>query len=178
MKRRESLDMAYVSVFVALLCVCAWIAVPLAVPITLQTLAVLTAVGVLGGKRGTLAVAVYLLLGLCGVPVFAGFAGGVGALFRLSGGYTLGFLGAALVMWLCENSLPRTRWALPVSMVLGLCMCYVCGIAWGWHIYLAQGDSGDFLVFLSMAAVPFILPDAVKLAVAVMLTRRLKKFLK
>ena len=71
-------DLTYIAVFTALLAVCAWIAIPTPVQIdfTLQTMGVFLAVGVLGGKRGTLSILAYLLLGLVGAPVFAGFSGG------------------------------------------------------------------------------------------------------
>ena len=71
-------DIAYIGIFAALIAICSWISVPTAIPFTLQTLGVFLAVGLLGGRRGTLAVLVYLLLGLVGLPVFAGFHGGPG----------------------------------------------------------------------------------------------------
>ena len=61
------------------------------------------AVGVLGGKRGTLSILVFILLGAIGVPVFAGFSGGIGVLAGTTGGYIIGFLFSALVMWATEN---------------------------------------------------------------------------
>ena len=70
------MDLAYTALFTVLLAVCAWITVPLTVPFTLQTFGVFAALGVLGGRRGTYAVAAYLLLGLAGLPVFSGFRGG------------------------------------------------------------------------------------------------------
>ena len=75
-------SMCYVGVFAALMAVCSWIAVPTAVPFTLQTLGVFLAVGLLGGKLGTAAVVVYVLLGAFGLPVFANFSGGAGVLLR------------------------------------------------------------------------------------------------
>ena len=89
-------DMAYIALFAVLLTVCAWISVPLPVPFTLQTFAIFAALGILGGRRGTWAVAVYLLLGAVGLPVFSGFRGGLGALLGTTGGYILGFLALAL----------------------------------------------------------------------------------
>lgn len=104
-------DMALIAAFAAVITVCAWISVPAAVPFTLQTFAVFLAVGLLGGKRGTIAVAVYILLGAVGVPVFSGFNGGLGALLGITGGYILGFLAAAAVMWgltsVLGGSVPR-----------------------------------------------------------------------
>ena len=87
MKTRE---LAYTGILAALIAVCSWISIPTAVPFTLQTFAVFLTLGLLGGRLGTLAVTVYLLLGAVGLPVFAGFHGGLGAFLgatgRLSGG--------------------------------------------------------------------------------------------
>ena len=91
------MDLAYTALFTVLLAVCAWITVPLTVPFTLQTFGVFAALGTLGGRRGTYAVAAYLLLGLAGLPVFSGFRGGPGVLLGTTGGYILGFLASALL---------------------------------------------------------------------------------
>ena len=85
-------DMALVALMTALMAICSWISIPTTVPFTLQTLGVFLACALLGGKRGSLAVFVYLLLGALGLPVFAGFSGGAGALLGSTGGYILGFL--------------------------------------------------------------------------------------
>ena len=77
----------------------------------------------LGGKRCSLAVLVYILLGLVGLPVFAGFSGGVGVLFGTTGGYIIGFLASALLMWGIETVCGRGKIVLAVSMVLGLVVC-------------------------------------------------------
>ena len=120
MAKQSTRDLAYIALFAVLIAICSWIAIPiLQVPYTLQTFAVFLAVGVLGGKRGTLAVLVYILLGAVGVPVFAGFTGGLGVLLGTTGGYILGFLCTALLMWLLEALLGRKLWVLAVSMVLG-----------------------------------------------------------
>lgn len=96
MKTRE---LAYTGILAALIAVCSWISIPTAVPFTLQTFAVFLTLGLLGGRLGTLAVTVYLLLGAVGLPVFAGFHGGLGAFLGATGGYLVGFLFTALTMW-------------------------------------------------------------------------------
>ena len=83
--RSKTYDLVYIAVFAVVMAVCSWISIPAQVPFTLQTFGVFMAVGVLGGKRGTLAVLVYVLLGAVGVPVFAGFSGGIGALLGNAG---------------------------------------------------------------------------------------------
>ena len=95
--KSKTYDLVYIAVFAVLMAVCSWISVPTAVPFTLQTFAVFMAVGVLGGRRGTMAVALYIILGAVGVPVFAGMTGGIGILTGTTGGYIVGFLFSALL---------------------------------------------------------------------------------
>ncbi len=85
MQQNKTRDIVFIGIFAALIAICSWISIPTTVPFTLQTMGVFTAVGLLGGKRGSLAVLVYILLGLVGLPVFAGFSGGVGVLFGTTG---------------------------------------------------------------------------------------------
>ena len=91
-------------IIAALMAICSWISIPLTVPFTLQTFAVFVTLGILGGKRGTLSILVFLLLGAIGVPVFAGFTGGMGILLGNTGGYIIGFILSALVMWIMETN--------------------------------------------------------------------------
>ena len=87
--KTKTYDLAYIAIFAVLIAICSWISIPMTVPFTLQTFGVFMAVGVLGGKRGSLAVLVYILLGAIGVPVFAGFSGGLGILLNNTGGYMM-----------------------------------------------------------------------------------------
>ena len=97
--KMKTLDMAYIGLFAVVITICSWISIPTVVPFTLQTFAVFLAVAVLGGKRGTLSVIVYVLLGAVGLPVFSGFKGGIGVLLNTTGGYIIGFIFSALLMW-------------------------------------------------------------------------------
>ena len=128
-------DLTYISIMVALMAVCSWITIPTLVPFTLQTFAVFLASALLGGKRGTIAVAVYLLLGAVGLPVFSGFTGGVGKLLGVTGGYVLGFLAQAIVLWIGERLLGRRPAAFFLSGVLGLAVCYLFGSVWYLLLY-------------------------------------------
>ncbi|RLY94925.1 biotin transporter BioY [Kocuria tytonicola] len=110
----SSFDLANIAVFAALTCVLALVPAvpvgPLGVPITLQTLAVFLTGMVLGGWRGFLALALYVVVGLLGVPVFAGFTGGPAVLVGPSAGYLLSFpFAAALVGWLSHRSVRVER---------------------------------------------------------------------
>lgn len=174
MRRNAVRDMTYIALCVALTAICAWLVIPTSPPFTMQTLAVFLTIGLLGGRRGTVAVAVYLLLGAVGLPVFSAFQGGLGILLGTTGGYLIGFFFAALFMWGTE------RFALPLAlrMVLGQLVCYAVGTAWYMRFYLASGGSGNALVVLGISVLPFLLPDMVKISLALLLTRRLKRFVK
>ena len=80
----RTVELAYIALGAALISVCAWITVPLTVPFTMQLFAVFFVLTALGGRNGTIAIAVYLLLGAVGCPVFAGFTGGFGALIGMT----------------------------------------------------------------------------------------------
>lgn len=177
-KRISVYDLVMVALFAALIAVCAWITIPGAVPFTLQTMGVFLAVGLLGGKRGTAAVLVYILLGAVGMPVFSGFSGGVGRLLGTTGGYIIGFLVAALAMWAMEAIFGKAKWVLPVSMLLGLLLCYAFGTAWFLVLYTQTKGAISVASVLSMCVVPFIIPDLLKIALALLLTSRLSKFIK
>lgn len=115
------LSLTYVALMAALMAVCAWITIPVGpVPFTMQTFAVFAALGLLGGKRGTLAVVVYLLLGLVGLPVFAGFSSGAAALLGPTGGFLVGFLASALVYWGVTAKWSKSLPGMALAMGLGL----------------------------------------------------------
>lgn len=166
-------NLVLTGIMAALLAICAWISIPTAVPFTLQTMGVFLAVGLLGGKLGSLAVGVYLLLGAVGLPVFSHFTGGVGALIGTTGGYLLGFLLIALVMWAAEALLGKGSMVYLCSAVVGLAVCYLFGSVWYLYLYSAGGASADMLTVLGWCVFPFIVPDLIKLALAFVLSRRL-----
>ena len=173
----QAIDLAYVAVCAALMAVCSWISIPATVPFTLQTFAVFCSLGLLGGRRGTAAILVYLLLGALGVPVFAGFSGGIGILFGTTGGYLLGFILMGLVYWLGERLSMDSRNIRIISMILGLLLCYAFGTAWFMFVYARQTGAIALDTALAWCVVPFILPDLVKMAMALLLSGRLRKAL-
>jgi hypothetical protein len=167
------LSLVYMAMFVAIITVCAQIQIPMTVPFTLQTLGIFMAAAMLGWKRGLISVAVYVLLGAIGVPVFAGFSGGIGVLGGPTGGYIIGFLFTALIVGLMTDFLGRKLWVLAVSMVAGLAVCYLFGTIW---FMIAMHT--EFVAALLTCVVPFLLADAAKIVVATVLVNRLDKIVK
>ena len=153
------------ALFAAMMALCAWIGLPLGHTVfTMQTFGVLLALGVLGGKRGTISILCYLLLGAAGLPVFSGFRGGIGAILGPTGGYLWGFLATGLVFWLLE------KWSRPLAMAAGIAVCYACGTIW----YMTY-TGGALAAVLAQTVLPYLIPDALKLVLALRLTKRLKK---
>ena len=168
----RTIDIAYIAIGVALLAVCSWISIPtpITVPFTLQTFAVFFICYLLGGSRGTMTILVYLLLGAAGAPVFAEMSGGFSVLLRPTGGYLIGFLFSALLMWFFERFVGKKMWIYGVSMVLALIVCYTFGTLWFVHVYVGEdGSSIGTLTALSWCVLPYLLPDAVKIALALTL---------
>ena len=172
-QKTKTYDLVYISIFVVLIAICSWISIPLTVPVTLQTFGVFMAVGLLGGKRGTLAVLVYILMGTLGIPVFSGFTGGIGIIAGTTGGYIVGFLFSALLMWGMEKIFGRSTAVLALSMVLGLVLCYAVGTLWFMAVYGASSGAIGILTVLGWCVFPSLIPDVAKIVLALILTRRL-----
>ena len=141
----------------------------------MQTFAVYLTLNFLGAKKGTVSVCIYFLLGLIGLPVFANFNSGVGALFGLTGGYMIGWLFSGLIMWLIEKLIGKKLWAQAVSMLIGLIVCYITGTAWFMVVYARNSGPIGLWTALLWCVIPFVVPDIVKLALALMVSQRLKK---
>lgn len=153
------------ALFAALMAVCAWLSIPTPdIAFTMQTFGVFLALGVLGGKWGTVSILIYLALGAVGMPVFSGFRGGAGVLLGVTGGYIWGFLATGLVYWATEK-LGR-----PLAMGAGMLACYLCGCLW----FSLYAGSAGFAASVLKCVVPYLIPDLCKLVLAERLARRLK----
>lgn len=175
-QRNKVRDMVYIAFGAALMAICAWISIPTTIPFTLQTFGVFLIIGLLGGKRGTLSVVVYILLGAVGLPVFSNFKGGIGSLLGTTGGYIAGFLFSALLMWAVEKFFGRKMWILIVSMVAGLVVCYAFGTVWFMAVYAKNSGAIGIGAVLSMCVFPYIIPDLIKIALASLLVKTLRPY--
>ncbi|MBE6996444.1 MAG: biotin transporter BioY [Ruminococcaceae bacterium] len=170
-------DLAQIALCAVLLTVCAWIAIPFPIPFTLQTLALFLTLCTLGGRKGLYAVAVYLLLGLAGLPVFSGFQGGAGVLLGAAGGYLIGFAAAAGVYWLVTANAKSTLPAQAAACALGLAACYLLGTLWFLLFYTRTTEATTLAAAMQVCILPFLLPDLVKMGLALALSRRLRPYL-
>lgn len=166
----------YVALMTALICACSWITIPFMVPFTMQTFAVFCSLLLLGGKRGTAAIGLYLFMGVIGLPVFAGFRGGIAHLIGPTGGYVIGFLFSGIIYTLLEPLLFGRKVLRWIVLALAQIVCYLIGTLWFITIYGIQDISYSFLSTLSLCVLPFIIPDGIKIILAAKLCDRIKGY--
>lgn len=166
-----------VGMCVTLITLCSWIYLPMAIPFTLQTLGVFTVLGLLGGRLGSIAVSIYLLMGGIGIPVFSGFRGGIGHILQPTGGFLVGFLLASLTYWLITNLFLRFKYKRALGMVLGQIACYITGTVW----FIAVNSQANNVISVGAALItcvlPFILPDILKIGMALILSKKISAWI-
>jgi biotin transport system substrate-specific component len=162
-------ELCYMAIFTAIIVVCSQIIVPLpvGVPMTLQTFAVPLAGMILGKKHGTLSTVIYVLLGLIGVPVFAGFSGGLGMVFGRTGGFILSFPIMALFAGIGtekNNNIWLVSW-----LVLGAAVNFVCGA-----LMFSFVASTNLITSFAYVVVPFIPTAIVKIVLVALVGKSVK----
>lgn len=158
------------ALFTGLIVVSAQIIIPLAVPFTLQSLGIFLASGILGWKQGMLSVALYIMLGVIGLPVFSGFQGGLGVLFGVTGGYIWGFLPTAFIVGIVCEKVSRKKSVMALAMASGLIVCYLLGTIW-YSVY----TSTAFISALAVCVAPFLIADIAKIVVVISIIKKLEK---
>lgn len=164
-------EMAFAALFGAGTAAGAYVVIPVApVPITLQTLFLYVAAGLLGERVAALSQVVYVLLGVIGLPVFAGGKAGLGILFGPTGGYLLGFiLGAyAAGKLMPSGGMPGTVRTV-LALAAGTVVIYVPGV-----LQLCVVAKLSPAKALTVGVLPFLLGDGIKIAAATLVTIKLK----
>lgn len=158
------------AVFAAVITLCAWISIPVpgGVVVTLQTFAVSLCGYFLGTVAGSAALAVYILLGAAGVPVFSSFNGGMGVLAGPTGGFLYGFF--ALVLLCGISSRLHTAVGRTLLGCVGLLVCHLCGV-----LHFAAVTGSELWAAALAASVPYIIKDVLSIALAQWLSTALKK---
>ena len=169
MKNENIKKITLIGLFAAIIAVISQIAIPLpsGVPVTLQTFIIALAGCILGAKYGAVATTVYVLLGAVGLPVFAGFKGGIGALFGYTGGFLIGFILMAVLCGLGENR----------NKVIGIILCvasivvdHLCGVLW--YTFLTKNTIWASVLQVS---VPYLIKDIISVICAYFIAQLLKK---
>ena len=170
-KKLTTYQMAVTALMAAVMCVLGPLTVPIgAVPISLANFVICLTAWVLGPKFGTLSVAVYLCIGLIGVPVFSGYGAGLAKLAGPTGGYLVGYLLLALIGGLFIEKSNGNPVVSGIGLVLGDAACYVLGTAW--FVFQMQCELG---YALSVCVYPFIALDLAKIVVSCVVGALLRK---
>lgn len=167
-QRTLLLDVFMILTSVVFMAVMANIQIPLwPVPITMQTFGIFLVAFFFGSRKGLVAIAAYVIAGLLGFGVFAGYKSGLKVILGASGGYIIGFLLMVLIIgWMIEKGYGRTRKSVLLCMLIGEIILYVFGLAglWFW-----LGTEATILKTLQFGLFPFIIGDILKALTAVAL---------
>jgi len=193
MRSQKTIQMAEIALMSAVLCVVSPFTIPVPmspVPLSLSLFAVYLAAVLLGAKRGTICVLIYVLLGMVGLPVFSGFSGGIGVLLGPTGGYIIGYIPCALLTGVlaerkrlvkteAEQQKRVQRWRKitwnTVAMVLGTLICYACGTAW---FLVIMGGTYTLMQALVICVVPYLIFDITKIFAAAAMVLPMQRILR
>lgn len=166
-------QMAVIGLMTAVVCIIAPISlnIPISpVPLSLGTMAIYFTVTVLGMKRGTVSVLLYILLGLAGLPVLSNFTGGAGRLFGPTGGYMIGYIFLSLILGFFVDHWKNRPVTNLIGALLATLVLYLFGTLW-----LAYQLHLGFMAALWAGVIPYIPGDLVKIAIALAVGMQLRK---
>ena len=167
-------NMPRVALFSALMAVFSWIAIPSPIPFTLQLLILYLEIFAIGAPMTIASTLVYVLLGVIGLPVFAGFGGGIGYLVGATGGFILALPVSALCYHILEKAFGRGKQSL-IFAFISLFVIYLIGSIWFAYVYSA---GNGFAGTLTLTVIPYIIPDTIKIVLAYYLGKRLSRIIK
>jgi len=160
----------HAALFVALIAMGAFIAIPLGpIPIVLQNMFVLLAGIIIGPFWGLGCVGIYLLIGLAGLPVFAGGTSGIGKLFGPTGGYLVAYLPAVFITGALSKALKKTLAGDVIAMICGALIVYAIGVPW-----LKVAFSLSWYKAFTVGMVPFLIGDGLKIAAAAFMAKKIR----
>lgn len=164
-------NLTFIALMTALICMLGPLSIPIGpVPVSLQNFAIYLVLYIVGMKRGTIAFLLYMLLGLMGLPVFAGFTGGLPKIVGPTGGYLVGFAGMAILAgWVVDRHYQK-RLLCVAGMFAATCIPYLLGTLW-----LAQSTGMRFAAAFAAGVLPFVPLDSAKMAVAAIVGPQLRQ---
>lgn len=171
MNRYKIVDMVTMAMFAALIAVCSQISIPLPftpVPINAALIPVFLC-GAVMGPKGTLSTTLFIFIGICGLPVFAGFQNGLGTLAGPTGGFIVGYAIASLTVGMLSQRIASIL-LIAFSMAIALIICYLCGTFWFMFVM-----KQNFTSALGLTVLPFLVGDAAKIIAASIMTPRIRR---
>ncbi|MGN0143846.1 MAG: biotin transporter BioY [Clostridium sp.] len=176
MNDAKTKNMVIIAMMTAVMCIISPFSISLPftpIPISLANLIIYISCCILGSKKGTASVLLYILIGAVGLPVFSGFSGGLGKLAGPTGGYLIGFIFCAIFTGIFVEKFEDKMYMYSVGMIIGTIVCYGFGTAW-----LAFQMKLSFVQALFMGVIPYLLGDVLKIAVSTVLGYTLRSRLK
>ncbi|MDW5299842.1 MAG: biotin transporter BioY [Sedimentibacter sp.] len=169
-------DITHIGIFTALTAIGAFISLPIGpVPITLQSFFILMSGIILGSKKAMLSQIVYLLLGLAGLPIFAGFSGGVQTIVKPSFGFLIGYIIAAYFVGKFLENKSKTTKNLSIAVVMGTLIIYAIGLPYMYYVLnLLLSSNFNIIKILKIGMLVFIPGDTLKAIIAVFIGRKLQ----
>lgn len=174
-KQKRVQSMIFIALFATLMCIGAWIHFPGPVPATMQTFVVFAALGLLGSKNTFIMLLVYIALGAMGLPVFSGFNSGLGALTGPTAGFIWGFLLGVPVFYVFEKYFPQKKSLIIIGYIIYILLHYIPGALWYCRFTVGEINMPGLINSALVTVVPFIIPDAVKLFLALIVVEKIKR---
>ncbi len=171
-KRIQSL--VYSALFCVIIVLCSYICVPTPLPFTLQTFGVYCACFILGGRRALYSVITYISLGAVGIPVFSFFRGGLSTLLGATGGYIWGFVFIPLCCMILSKKSVLSK---VTALYTGTILCYITGTLQYTAAYMNATNLQAILTAVTVCVIPYIIPDALKLILAKIVSDRLSHYI-
>ena len=174
MKNFSTKDMVFTALFAAIFCILAPFSIPIGeVPVSVTNFLIYITIYAIGWKKATVSYIIYLLLGFVGLPVFAGFTGGISKLVSPTGGYLVGFIFTSVISGLIIEKFNYKRIPNIIGMIIGLAITYIFGTAW-----LAFGMGRTFMEALAVGVLPFLIFDFGKIIIVAIIGPELQKLMK
>ncbi len=167
-------EMTKLSLCIALICVSSYIVIPLPftpVMITGQTMAVNLVALILGPIHSAICIAAFILLGVSGLPIFAGGSSGLGVLFGPTGGFILGFLLAVVAISHLKGKKANLFRYLLVTVFIGIPIIHLLGAA-----YMSYILNITYIKALQLGVIPFLVGDLIKAVLASIIAVRLNNY--
>lgn len=171
MTKTRTFELMLCALFAALSAILSQIAIPIGpVPITLTHISIFMAAGLLGPRYGAISQIIFVLLGAVGMPVFSGFAGGMGIVLGPRGGFIIGYIACAFVTGFIIKRFGKSMTMLILAMYAGWVVTYVFGTLWFMYV-----THMNLIAALSYCVLPFLLGDIPKTILSAILIKRLEK---
>ena len=174
-KRRSKLlvkDIVYIGMFTALQCIISGFSIPIGpISITIATFGLYIFSSLFPLRISFSIVILYILLGICGLPVFSNFQGGFSVILGVTGGYIIGYIPMVLIIGGLREIVKDRKKLYPLIMILATLVLYVVGSL---HFFFVNNQATSLVRIIEICVLPFIPLDLLKIFISSVISSRLK----